>query len=302
MNSDKLRSFTCGAIYYRYFNKKPICFRLANGRSCEAGRLPKQICIGCGKPKPKPNPLPTPTPCDTTYWSSLYCAAPLGSVYSITQKDPSCIQTLANMLPSTCSAHRGRTLLGTGRIDSSIRAAYERWKNKKPSPGTGQGHANDGIAFLNKEGRLPKGKYTEWGVASYRGFTTSTQRNAARVVFDANGTGFVTYDHYQTFYMVMKKGEPMRRHVPVAKLDFTKLCRRGLAQCTGKLWISSTKWKATKFFWALIKKVELPLALFGQLAEQHRLYLSLDAIMKKEMQKARNRGQDENCVFYDAEC
>ena len=94
----------------------------------------------------------------------------------------------------------------SSRLSQDIKKAFARSKRGGARPNGGQGHANDGIVFQNKEGALPTNDvYTEWGLASNRGFGNSFTNNQRLVVGKKSGNVYYTPDHYKTFQVVPRK-------------------------------------------------------------------------------------------------
>ena len=91
----------------------------------------------------------------------------------------------------------------SSRLADALRAAYQRFQNGESSSNGGQGHGNDGTVFQNNEGLLPPGEYTEWGLASNRGWGCEFTNNQRLVIPKKKGKyAFYTSNHYKSFFLV----------------------------------------------------------------------------------------------------
>ena len=59
-----------------------------------------------------------------------------------------------------------------------------------------------GDKYRNKEGKLPSAPGREWYEADIN--YSGGYRNSERILYSNDGLIFVTYDHYQTFYELVK--------------------------------------------------------------------------------------------------
>lgn len=85
---------------------------------------------------------------------------------------------------------------------SAVRATLERIAAGGPFP-----HRRDGIAFANREGRLPPeppGYYREYTVET----PGAADRGARRIVTGRGGEAYYSHDHYRSFLPLGPLGAP----------------------------------------------------------------------------------------------
>jgi len=126
-----------------------------------------------------------------------------------------CTIEALNVLPAGSATQEGMqgadySLIHNGRLPKKYLTKQDAralgWVDKKGNLGiVAKGKMIGGNIYYNRESRLPQGNGRVWYEADIN--YTSGHRGPARILYSNDGLVFVTYDHYQTFYEILKEGE-----------------------------------------------------------------------------------------------